>query len=135
GADAPSCLTPGQVEVARKLYAGPTDPQGRRLYPGWKPFGSELAWDALVIPNPAVGPSAVAAVLGDNYLRYRGYPIGAPASTLSDFRFTSAELNRLTAAGYRENAMSLDLGAFRRAGGKLIIWHGWSDQAIPPVGT
>jgi pimeloyl-ACP methyl ester carboxylesterase len=28
-----------------------------------------------------------------------------------------------------------NLRAFRRAGGKLIIWHGWSDQLIFPEGT
>ncbi|GAA1627923.1 hypothetical protein GCM10009744_14740 [Kribbella alba] len=31
--------------------------------------------------------------------------------------------------------MGLDLSAFRRAGGKLIIWHGWDDQTVPAVGT
>lgn len=33
------------------------------------------------------------------------------------------------------NALSLDLEKFRRSGGKLIIWHGWNDQAIPATGT
>jgi hypothetical protein len=31
--------------------------------------------------------------------------------------------------------MSTDLSAFRRHGGKLIIWQGWADQAIPTFGT
>ena len=33
------------------------------------------------------------------------------------------------------NAMNPDLTAFRRAGGKLIMWHGWDDQTVPAVGT
>jgi Tannase and feruloyl esterase len=31
--------------------------------------------------------------------------------------------------------VSTDLSAFRRHGGKLIIWQGWADQAIPTFGT
>jgi len=28
-----------------------------------------------------------------------------------------------------------DLSAFRKRGGKLILWHGWSDPGIMPEGT
>ena len=28
-----------------------------------------------------------------------------------------------------------DLSAFKRRGGKLILYHGWSDAALPPMGT
>src|SRR5262249_44495756 len=35
----------------------------------------------------------------------------------------------------RVEELSLDLGRFRWSGGKLIIWHGWGDEAIPPAGT
>ncbi|MGH3874223.1 MAG: tannase/feruloyl esterase family alpha/beta hydrolase [Pseudonocardiaceae bacterium] len=38
GTDQPSCLTPAQVDAARKLYAGPTDAHGRRLYPAARPM-------------------------------------------------------------------------------------------------
>jgi hypothetical protein len=135
GADAPSCLTQAQVDAARRLYAGPTDEHGRRLYPGWQPFGSEPAWEGWIIPSPQFGNLAVAAELGDNYLRYLGYPIGTPHSSLADFRFTAPELHRLTPEGRKVNALSLDLDGFRRAGGKLIIWHGQADQGIPPAST
>ena len=40
GTNRADCLTPAQVDVAHKLYAGPSDPQGRRLYPGGQPLGS-----------------------------------------------------------------------------------------------
>ncbi|MGZ4176896.1 MAG: tannase/feruloyl esterase family alpha/beta hydrolase [Solirubrobacteraceae bacterium] len=33
------------------------------------------------------------------------------------------------------DAMDTNLSAFRRHGGKLIIWQGWADQAIPVFGT
>jgi feruloyl esterase len=134
GTDRPSCLTPAQVDAARKLYAGPTDADGRRLYPGWQTFGSELGWDQWVVPIPDLGVS-VAGMLADNYLKYIGYPVGAPHSSSAEFSFTVGEFNRLTPEGVKGNAMSLDLAAFQRSGGKLIIWHGWADQGIPAVGT
>ena len=133
GVDQASCLTPTQVGVARKLYDGPRDAQGRRLYPGWEAYGSELAWEGSSVPT-AMGGFTI-AFLTDNYLRYVGYPIGKPASSLAEIQFTAAELNRLTPEGVQGNALGLDLREFRRAGGKLIMWHGWDDQSIPAVGT
>ncbi|MBB5803173.1 feruloyl esterase [Saccharothrix ecbatanensis] len=134
GADRPTCLTPAQVDAVRRLYAGPTDAHGRRLYPAGQERGSELAWAGWVIPVPEFGDASLAALLADNYLKYMGYPIGTPHSSLADVEFTTREFARLGVEGARGNAMSLDLGEFRRAGGKLILWHGWSDQGIPPRG-
>ncbi|GIJ50355.1 feruloyl esterase [Virgisporangium aliadipatigenens] len=134
GAELPGCLTPTQVEAARRLYTGPTDAAGRRLYPGGQPVGSELAWDGWIIPKPSYG-GAFNIMLADNYLRYAGYPIGTPHSSIEDFDFSVEEFDRLTAEAVKGNAMNTDLSEFRRAGGKLIMWHGWSDQVIPPVGT
>jgi hypothetical protein len=130
GTDQPACLTGAQVETVRKVYAGPADQAGKRLYPGGQAYGSELAWEGWFVPAPGFG-----GALGDNYLRYLGYPIGTPHSSLETFGFTTREFHRLTPEGARANSLSLDLRSFRRAGGKLIIWHGWADSAIPPEGT
>ncbi|HEY2116588.1 MAG TPA: TonB family protein, partial [Candidatus Angelobacter sp.] len=37
--------------------------------------------------------------------------------------------------GQTFNAIDPDLKTFARRGGKLIIYHGWSDAALPPVGS
>jgi hypothetical protein len=133
GTDLPGCLTPVQVASARRLYAGPTDADGRRLYPGGEPRGSELAWEGSIIPDRQFGASI--APLPDNYLRYVGHPIGTPHSSVAEFQFTVAAFDRLTPEGVKGNALSLDLSGFRRSGGKLLVWHGWADQSIPPAGT
>jgi feruloyl esterase len=132
GVDRADCLTPAQVDATRRLYTGPVDADGTRLYPGWELPGSELAWRGSVIPDPQFGSILP---LPDNYLRYLGYPIGAPASSVATFPFTVAELNRLEIEGVKGNATSLDLRAFHRAGGRLILWHGFDDQSIPAIGT
>ncbi|RSM46349.1 tannase/feruloyl esterase family alpha/beta hydrolase [Amycolatopsis balhimycina DSM 5908] len=135
GADTPSCLTPAQVAATRRIYSPPTDGHGTLLYPGGEQPGSELSWAGWIIPTPETGGVSFARSLADNYLRYLGYPIGAPASTVGTFAFTKREFDRLTPEGVRYNAMSLDLSAFQRRGGKLVLWHGWADEAIPPAGT
>jgi feruloyl esterase len=90
-----------------------------------------------IVPGPVI--SGVGAwfdrSLGDNYLRYVGYPIGTPTSTVDTFPFTERAFDRLVPEAVRSDALNLDLSAFRRAGGKLIIAQGWGDQAIPPAGT
>ncbi|MGW4111164.1 tannase/feruloyl esterase family alpha/beta hydrolase [Actinosynnema sp. NPDC004786] len=134
GVDRPTCLTPAQVDVVRRLYAGPTDAHGARLYPAGQERGSEAAWAGWVVPIPGFGDTSTAAVLADNYLRHMGYPTGTPHSSLAEVEFTTREFARLAVEGSRGNAMSLDLSEFRRAGGRLILWHGWSDQAVPPRG-
>ncbi|MFC9893797.1 tannase/feruloyl esterase family alpha/beta hydrolase [Nocardia sp. NPDC127579] len=134
GTDDSGCLTPEQVIATRALYAGPTDAEGRRLYVGGQPYGSELAWAGFITPKPGFGVSLSASV-ADNYLRYVGYPIGTQHSSVSEFTFTEEELRRLTTEGAKGNAMSLDLTEFRYAGGKLILWHGWADQDLPPTAT
>jgi tannase/feruloyl esterase len=136
GTDQPSCLTPAQVDAARTLYTGPTDAHGRRLYPGGQTLGSELAWASYswIVPPPEGGRST-AELLADIYLKYVGYPLGTPHSSVADFEFTVGEFDRLRPEGVKGNAMSLDLEKFRRSGGKLIIWHGWDDQAVPATGS
>jgi hypothetical protein len=129
--DTVSCLTPAQVTAVRTLYDGPRDPDGTRIYPGWEMRGSELAWLGHLIPSPDswTGP------FPDNFLKYMAYPIGTPHSSLWDVEFTKGELRRETPEAIKGNAVSLDMREFRRSGGKIIMWHGWDDQAIPSVAT
>jgi Tannase and feruloyl esterase len=56
--------------------------------------------------------------------------------TLADVRFTDAEFARLNILGDAiYNANNPDLTAFRNHGGKIIIYHGWADSAIPARST
>jgi len=130
GTDQPNCLTPAQVDVVRKAYSGPVDARGRHLYPGGEPVGSELAWRGWFVGPPGIGP-----LIGDDYLKYSAFPIGQRTSTARDWQFTVDGFDRLRTEGRVFNATSADLSAFQRRGGKLILWQGWADQAIPPTGS
>lgn len=137
-----NCLTAAQIEVAEKIYQGPVDPQGQRLYPGGLPYGSELAWAGFVVPvEPASGgpvPSTEAAVysgLSQPYLRYQLLAPGQLGPDPSQWQFTAKDFNEMFPAANTFDAMDTNLSAFRKDGGKLIIWQGWADQAISPYGT
>jgi hypothetical protein len=66
-----------------------------------------------------------------------GFLPNPPASfTLADVPFTAQEFARAGQLGdLLYNANNPDLSAFAAHGGKLIMYHGWADQAIPPWST
>jgi len=139
GTDNASCLTPAQVRVVRAFYRGPTDAAGRNLFDGGEPYGSELAWRFWAV-QPAADQAApldtYSAQIGLNYLRNMAYWHNPPLTFgLRDVRFTAAEHARLQQLGDLYDATDPDLSAFQAHGGKLIMWHGWADQAIPPFQT
>lgn len=129
------CLTPAKVDTVRKLYAGPRDTQGALLYPGWQLPGSETNWAAWIVPL-APGAASIDQGIAQETLRYVVNPGVDGAATFRDVTFTPAEFQRLTRANDgMYDAIDPDLSAFRAAGGKLILWAGWADPAISPVGT
>jgi feruloyl esterase len=132
GADRPDCLTAAQVAAARKIYAVPAASDGRALYPGSMPVGSESPWaDGITAP---AGQRAIA----EGYASYRRYLDRNVAldSSMRDWQIDAATLAELKASlGTIYDSTDPDLTEFRERGGKLILWHGWADQAIPPHGT
>ena len=139
GVNSSSCLTPAQVRVVREIYLGPNDGHGHYLYPGGEPYGSELAWAPV-----AIDPSSdthwpfdtPAYQTGESWLKNAAYWHNPPASfQLKDFHFTLRDYHRLLPLAGLYNATDPSLSAFRRAGGKLILWQGWADQELFPFGT
>ncbi len=136
GVDRVDCLTPAQVSTVTKFYDGVRDPRGVRLYPGALEPGSELAWLGWEVAVPGVIDPALAYQFGENYLKYMAYLKNPPASfTLKDTTFDDRSFTAQQPLNQIYAAQSPDLSAFRNAGGKLIVWHGWADSAIPPQGT
>ena len=132
--DRANCLTAAQIAVVDKLYGGPVDREGRRLYPGSQTIGSELAWAGSSIGTNGMPPFA--AQISNSYLKYLAFPKSPPASfSYKDWQFTALGFDRLRPLGKVYNATNPNLKAFRDRGGKLILYHGWSDPAIPPQGT
>lgn len=124
-ADGPSCLTAPQLEAATKLYAGPKNSRtGRQAFPGLEP-GSELGWNMLAGPQPMSLATDV----------YRFLVFGNPNW---DYKTINPESDFPLAEKAIANSMdatNANLKPFVDNGGKLLIYHGWSDPGIPPRNT
>ena len=121
---------------------GPVDPQGQRLYPGGLPYGSELAWAGFVVPMTPAGNGSVSSRaalvysgLSLPYLRYQMLPAGQFGPDPGQWRFTDQGFRQLFPVANTYDAMDTNLSRLPPHGGKLIMWQGWADQAIPPFGT
>jgi hypothetical protein len=139
GTDQPTCLTDAQIGVVRDEYRGPSDKDGRGLFDGGEPYGSELAWaNWLVMPaaDAAAPADTYAAVIGLAYLNELAFwPNHAGKYSLSAVPFTTEMRQRLEQLGGIYNATDPNLSAFAANGGKIIIYHSWADQAIPPFAS
>jgi Tannase and feruloyl esterase len=139
GLDQPSCLTEEQIRVVRDEYRGPSDKDGHGLFDGGEPYGSELAWAGwLVMPaaDAAAPADSYAALIGIAYLNEMAFLPNAPgAYSLGTVPFTAEMRQRLERLGGIYNATDPNLSTFAANGGKLIIYHSWADQAIPPFAS
>ncbi len=126
GADGPSCLTAAQVEAARKIYAGPTNPRtGKQVFPGLEP-GSELGWRA-----EAGGPEPMSIPL--SYFRYVLFKDPKWDFRTLNFDRDVARADKLDRGTL--NAIDPRLKAFQAHGGKLMMYHGWDDPLIAPLNS
>jgi feruloyl esterase len=121
-----SCLTAPQIESALVMYNGAADPRtGARRFPGLAP-GSELGWNVIGAPQP-LG-------LATEAFKY----VIAKDATWEPARFNAATDFELAASIDKDdvlNSSSPDMKAFFARGGKLLLYHGWSDPQVTPLNT
>ena len=123
--DGPGCLTRAQVVAARTIYAPVIDPRtGAHISSGLEP-GSELQWGSVAgnQPHSMYNDLLRFVVMKDPKWDYRTLDVGR-----------QLELARKADGGVLA-ATSTDLTPFVGRGGKLLIYHGWADQNIPPRGS
>jgi hypothetical protein len=130
-----ACLTTPQIAALRAIYRGPHKSDGKPIYFGFPPGGEASpgspGWD-LWIFGPAPGAS-IQHAFGSNFMRY---VVGLPEDWKpADFDFDRdfESVKAKTSATF--DAADPDLSRFASRGGKLILYHGWSDAAIPAQGT
>jgi Tannase and feruloyl esterase len=120
-----TCLSAAQVEAAKRVYRGAVDPKtGAKIYPGLS-FGSEPFWPNRDPANPFPIPISYYKwlVFADPNWDWRSFDWSRP----SDYdAWSRAEAKFAPII----NATNPDLREFSKRGGKLLQWHGWSDQLI-----
>ncbi|WP_406492785.1 tannase/feruloyl esterase family alpha/beta hydrolase [Streptomyces sp. NBC_01604] len=135
GQDPSTCLTGAQAGVVQRLHDGATDAQGRKLeVPVSHEWGSEPEW-TLFVPS-AQGQTVASENFVTSFARYLAHTNAPdPGFQLSDLEFTAESFWKTVQSSSYLAALDPDLGAFRRGGGKLLLWHGWNDQHISPQST
>jgi feruloyl esterase len=131
GAETDHCLTPDQAEALDRIHAGPPSSRARRIgyaasgaeaYPGgWSPWIS--AADPMATAANVFGLGLAHAFAGMDSLTF------ATFDPLRDGPVLDARLGPVL------DATDPDLAPFFGRGGRLILYHGWSDAAVPPEMT
>jgi len=121
GDDGPTCLTAGQVDTAKKIYAGAKFKDGTPIYSGFEP-GSELNWNFMIEKEP----------FSVNINYFKGMVFQDPK-----WDFRTFDVDRDTKLAIERTAKYVDgnnpdLRPFKKAGGKLIIVSSWNSLALPP---
>ncbi len=123
-----NCLTPVQVAAAQRIYAGATRSDGARLQQGMV-RGSELGWFGLITgPRPG----------GSSWDFWKMAVFQNPDFKNVDFDF-DRDTDRAMATRIADESLAQvydqkpDLDAFRKRGGKFILFHGMADFQISPL--
>jgi feruloyl esterase len=127
GEDLPTCLTATQVQTAQILTSPAINSKtGEILYPGYS-LGSELGWET---PGPGHVEPDSGVVDQFRYIVFKN----------PNWDWRTFDLERDVALADKIdngtiNAINPDLTAFKRHGGKLLIYHGWADPGVPPLSS
>jgi feruloyl esterase len=126
GAEEPSCLTDAQVAAAKKIYSPAINPRtGAELFSSLVP-GTELGWGV-----QALGPEPSANI----YDQYR-YVVFKDANwDWKTFDFDKDMVRGERPENLVMNATDPNMKAFFAHGGKLLLYHGWSDSSVPTLNT
>jgi hypothetical protein len=130
GAESDVCLTQAQVTGLEKLLSGIRGARGP-LYPGYVVGGSPGSggWaDWMTGPMPG---RSMAYAFGNGFFSNMVFENKA-----WDYRTFDPDRDTRRADekfGAILNAIDGDLSNFRARGGKLILYHGWSDAGITPL--
>ena len=128
------CLTPLQVETARKFYEGPHDASGLALTPGGLMPGSELSWAGVFVPKP--GEDFIfGRVIADGAIAHLAFALGGKPIGIDDLKFDRETYEKLLPQHPLYDGTNPDIAAFAARGGKLILWHGDSDPHISPTNS
>jgi len=132
GPESDSCLTQPQLQALRKLLGGLRTNKGKLLFPAISPGGeAEPGGWGPWITGPAPEKSSMFA-FGTQFFKNMVY-------SDPDWDYRSFNVDRDYKAARRLakhlDATSPDLSRFAARGGKLILYHGWCDAAIPAQNT
>jgi hypothetical protein len=129
-------LSDKQRSVLKAIY-GPIAVGEDQIYPG-QPFGGEgenAGWPLWITggaSTASMGGPSLRFAFGTGIFRYLVF--NDPAWAYIKYDLANWKKDTALAASYL-NATDPNLDAFKSRGGKLILWHGWSDPALTPLAS
>jgi hypothetical protein len=133
GEDADTCLTAPQAVALRHVYEGPRDAKGRRIFPGYPPGAEEGGGGWITWITGKQPKTSMMAMFGDAYFSHMVY--GNPKWDYREFALEADLRTAIEKTAQALDATDPNLAPFRARGGKLIVYHGWQDPAIPAEST
>jgi feruloyl esterase len=127
-----ACLSPAKAHALELIYQGPRNPRtGVQIYPGLEPGGEA--------PQPR-NPGWAMIMDGKQPFNIDTALIGGMLFRNPQWDWRTFDFDRdvalLDAKLYGTlNAINPDMGDFKARGGKLVIYHGWSDPGVMPQRT
>jgi feruloyl esterase len=148
GSNKANCLNKQQVKTLQAVFSGAVTNGNAPLYPGYtvSDLGGSDGWTQWItgtstpqfdVAEPWGPPPASFSVAPfqwstqDQYLKY--FVFNDPAYNSLNFNLRhKADVSALFASNQYQVNPDTDLSAFFGWGGKLIMYHGWSDPAVTP---
>jgi hypothetical protein len=126
------CLSPSQVEIVNRIYGGAVTSRGEPLYMPGALKGSERTWiDWFSTPFPG-DPHFIRDFVREEFRYSAFHPDPGPTWQANSFDF-DRDHTRLGVMESLYAAVNPDLRKFKAAGGKLIVFAGWSDAGGMPL--
>ena len=128
-----TCITAPQAEALKKLYSGAKLENGAQVRPGFVPGGEEGpgGWGAWITGQ---GPGRALLFLFTNGF-FKNMVFDDPNWDIMKASLDTAVKAADEKQGKTLNATDPNLKTFKARGGKLIVYHGWSDAGITPLLT
>ena len=147
GTDGPDCLTAAQVDTVKRIYSPLKTADGKVYTQGFPPGheGGATGWQAWVVGRvpPTMQPDgtlAFASQASSGYtyteanMRFLALENDDPSFNWRTLKFPD-DLPRLATMTEILSPSDPDLRPYKKRGGKIIFYHGWSDPAISAYGT
>jgi feruloyl esterase len=133
GAESDECLTALQIVALKKIYGGPQNSKGLQITSGFVPGGETGpgGWSSWITgTGPNTGSQFFFATQA-----FRNLVHNDPSWDVKNFDLDKDGKLADEKLAPILNATDSNLQPFKKHGGKLILYHGWSDAALPPVNS
>jgi len=130
GAKTDTCLLPDQVTALTRVFDGPVDSSGRRLYVGqpWDPGIRAPGWRQWKLGTSITAmPNAANTTLMAGALAYQFFTPPDPSFALSSFDFDRDPARMDAYSQVFDTFRDATLDRFRARGGRLLMFHGTAD--------